>query len=320
MNAESSGELTGKIWRQPQVAVQAGLHTGDALTSRVLARAARITILSAPVLGRSVLFPCVLVCLGCEPLAENYTDAQGPRYAGDHGADAGAMSALPGLAVVTFNIKFGDEYERAAEELATEPALSSADILLLQEIDAPRTDAIARRVGMAYVYYPGSVHTNGRDFGNAVLSRWPIVSDSKLILPHRNPVDGRIRIAVQATIASPLGGISAYSVHTETPWLGPRARLEQAEVVLGHARASNTASLAGGDFNTSDPGSVDQTVKLFRSAGYAWASSDVGETAGSFTLDHLFVRHLTPLDAGSVVTQASDHRPTWAQLELELSP
>jgi endonuclease/exonuclease/phosphatase family metal-dependent hydrolase len=253
-------------------------------------------------------------------LAENYTDPQGPRYAGDYSVDSGSMFALPGLSVVTFNIKFGDEYERAADELATAPELASADIVLLQEVDAPRTDAIASRVQMAYVYYPGSVHTNGRDFGNAVLSRWPIVSDTKLILPHRNPVDGRIRIAVQATIATPLGDISAYSVHTETPWLGPAARLEQAGSVLSHARAAHGAiSLAGGDFNTSDPGSVNQTVKLFRSAGYAWASSDVGDTAGSFTLDHLFVQHLTPLHAGSVLTQASDHRPTWAQLELEPS-
>lgn len=251
-------------------------------------------------------------------MAKNYTDPQGPRYAGDYSTDPSAVSALPGLAVVTFNIKFGDEYERAAEELATEPALASADIVLLQEIDALSADAIASRLAMAYVYYPGSVHSNGRDFGNAVLSRWPIAFDRKLLLPHRNPVDGRIRIAVQATVATPLGDVSAYSVHNETPWLGPRARLEQAEAVLAHARASGATSVAGGDFNTSDPGSVDRTVQLFRSSGYAWASSDVGDTAGSYALDHIFVRQLTPLHAGSVVTQASDHRPTWAQLELDL--
>jgi endonuclease/exonuclease/phosphatase family metal-dependent hydrolase len=283
-------------------------------------RQQRTPLYFASVLARYLLGSCVaLVCLGCEPMAENYLDPLGPRYAGDYGADAQAMSALPGLSVVTFNIKFGDEYERAAEELATSPALSSADVVLLQEVDAPRADAIALRLRMAYVYYPGSVHTNGRDFGNAVLSRWPLVADSKLILPHRNPVDGRIRVAVQATIASPLGDISAYSVHTETPWLGPRARLEQAEFVISHARASGAVSIAGGDFNTSDPGSVAQTVKLFQGAGYAWASSEVGDTAGSFALDHLFVRHLTPVHAGSAVTQASDHRPTWAALELESS-
>jgi endonuclease/exonuclease/phosphatase family metal-dependent hydrolase len=173
---------------------------------------------------------------------------------------------------------------------------------------------------MAYVYYPGSVHTNGRDFGNAVLSRWPIVSDRKLILPHKNPTDGRIRIAVQATVATPLGDIAAYSVHTETPWLGPRARLEQAGAVLKDAGAFELSSLAGGDFNTGDPGSLEQTVELFQAAGFAWASSDAGDTAGSYSLDHIFVRRIMPLRSGSVVTQASDHRPSWAQLELEPSP
>ena len=222
--------------------------------------------------------------------------------------------------MVTFNIKFGDEYERAGQELASDPRLSLADIVLLQEMDATRTDAIARQLGMAYVYYPGSVHTNGRDFGNAVLSRWPILSDSKLILPHRNPTDGRIRIAVQATVATPLGDVAAYSVHTETPWLGPRARLEQAGAVLDHARASELSSLAGGDFNTGDPGSLDQTVEMFRAGGFAWASSDAGDTAGSYSLDHIFVRRLTPLVSGSVGTQASDHRPSWAQLELQPLP
>jgi hypothetical protein len=75
----------------------------------------------------------------------------------------------------------------------------------------------------------------------------------KLLLPHRNPVDGRIRIAVQAIIVSPLGSISAYSVHTETPWLGPHARLEQAEACSETRALQVTASLAGGDFNTSEP-------------------------------------------------------------------
>lgn len=228
---------------------------------------------------------------------------------------AGETAALSELRVVTFNIQFGAEHERAAEELASKPELAAVDILLLQEMDALSTDAIARQLAMSYVYYPGSVQ-HGRDFGNAVLSRWPISSDQKLILPHESPTDGRIRIAVQATLDTPLGPVSAYSVHTETPWLGPRARLEQAGAVLVHAAAAELCTLAGGDFNTGDPGSLDRTVELFRSGGFTWASRDAGETFGGFALDHIFVHRLTPLSSGSVVTQASDHRPSWAQLSL----
>ncbi len=220
---------------------------------------------------------------------------------------------------MTFNIAFADEYELAAQELALDPRLSTADILLLQEMDAPRTDAIAQALQMNYVYYPGSVHQNGRDFGNAVLSRWPIVADQKLILPHKNPTDGRIRIAVQATVATPLGDISAYSVHTETPWLGPRARLEQSAAVIKHASASPVRSLAGGDFNTGDPGSLDATIALFGKHDFAWASADAGDTAGGYALDHIFAREITPLRSGSVMTQASDHRPSWAELSLDLA-
>jgi endonuclease/exonuclease/phosphatase family metal-dependent hydrolase len=258
---------------------------------------------------------CSLWSWGCG-VAENYEDPSGPRYEGDYSAGASA-SGLPELRVVTFNIEFGEAYDRAAQELATDPSLSGVDILLLQEMDAPSTDAIARALGMSYVYYPGSRHQTGRDFGNAVLARWPLVSDKKLILPHKSPTDGRIRIAVQATVATPLGHLSAYSVHTETPWLGPRARLEQAGAVLADARASGLPSLAGGDFNTGDPGSVEQTVDLFRSGGFTWATSGAGDTSGSYALDHIFVHDLSVLGSGSVATEASDHRPSWSQISFE---
>ncbi|HVY31958.1 MAG TPA: endonuclease/exonuclease/phosphatase family protein [Polyangiaceae bacterium] len=269
---------------------------------------------------RAVLVSSSLfACLGCDS-AKNYLDPHGPRYAGDYADGPDTMSALPQLMVVTFNIKFGEAFEAAGEQLATDPQLSAADIVLLQEMDAPSTDAIAKILSMSYVYYPGSVQTNGRDFGNAVLSRWPLVADKKLILPHKNPMDGRIRIAVEATVATPLGELAAYSVHTETPWLGPSARLDQAAVVIADARAAGRCSLAGGDFNTSDPGTAEQTIDLFQAGGFDWASSGVGDTAGSFALDHIFVKQLVPLESGSVDTQASDHRPSWARLQLEPAP
>lgn len=268
---------------------------------------------------RSLALLLLLSCAGCS-LAENYTDPNGPRYSGEYAPTGGAMSELPKLEVVTFNIKFGDEYEQAAEELATNTKLAAADIVFLQEMDAPRTDAVAKRLELNYVYYPGSVHENGRDFGNAVLSRWPIVADKKLILPHKCPMDGRIRIAVEATVSSPFGDIRAYSVHTETPWLGPKARLEQAGAILNDAQANDGVTVIGGDFNTSDPGALDQTVKLFEGGGFTWASAGSGATAGSRTLDSVYVRQLSALGAGAFDTQASDHRPEWALVQFADSP
>jgi endonuclease/exonuclease/phosphatase family metal-dependent hydrolase len=215
--------------------------------------------------------------------------------------------------VVSFNVQFSKQYERAAEELASSAALANADILLLQEMDVSGTTHIAEELGYDFVYYPGSVQ-HGRDFGNAVLSRWPIVADEKIVLPHENPTDGRLRIAVCATLRTPLGDLRAYSVHMETPWLGPRARLDQAQTVLVHARGSELASIIGGDFNTGDPGALGSTVDVFEREGFLWASREAGDTLG--TLDLTFVRDLRPIGSGTVSTRASDHRPLWANVEI----
>jgi endonuclease/exonuclease/phosphatase family metal-dependent hydrolase len=254
------------------------------------------------------------LCVGCD-LAQNYTDPEGPRYANDYAPDPAATSALPKVKLVTFNIRFGEDIESAANELANRSDLAGADVVLLQEMHAPGTDTIAAALEQNYVYYPGSVQ-HGRDFGNAVLSRWPIVTDEKIILPHKSPTDGRIRIAVCATVRTPLGDVRACSVHTETPWLGPRARLEQAESVLLHVGESDLPTLAGGDFNTSDPGALAATVDLYESAGFTWASHDSGDTAGAFTLDSAFTRHFDALGSGTVSTEASDHRPQWVNLQF----
>ncbi len=257
---------------------------------------------------------------GCG-LINNYVDPEGPRYEGRYAAAAAAV--IPDtIKVVSFNVKFAEAPEAAAEELTSAP-LAGASIVLLQEMDAEGTDLIASALGMNYVYYPASVHENGRDFGNAVLSRWPIVADEKIILPHRNPNNGQHRIAVRATVETPAGLVDAYSVHTETIWLGLSARLAQARTVAERTRARRARiEVVGGDFNTSDPGSVDQTAEIFGAEGFLFATRSVGRTVlgAPFEgrLDHVFVRNVSPLDAGKrAETTASDHLPVWVDLEID---
>jgi endonuclease/exonuclease/phosphatase (EEP) superfamily protein YafD len=169
------------------------------------------------------------------------------------------------------------------------------------------------------VYYPGSVH-HGQDFGNAVLSRWPISDDRKLILPHRNPTNGRIRIAVSATLELPFAPVTAYSVHSDTPWLGPEARLDQAKSIAIDAARFDRPVVVGGDFNTSDPGSVEHTVELFEARSFTWATERVPASGdgllGAVSIDHVFVKGLTVTAAGTVPTDASDHQPIWVDLHV----
>src|SRR6187399_481096 len=196
-------------------------------------------------------------------LVENYDDPDGPRYSAEFApAQDAAGEELAELGVCSFNIEFSERIAEAIEDLRGDEHLRNCSVVLLQEMDWSGAQRIAEALALDVVYYPGSVHT-GKDFGNAVLSRWPILDDAKLILPHRNPTNGRIRIAVRATLDAPFAPVTVYSVHSDTPWLGAAARLDQAEAVAADAARSAGPVIVGGDFNTSDPGSVDSTVERF---------------------------------------------------------
>lgn len=267
---------------------------------------------------RILTFPCALLAAACGSALPNYTDRDGPRYSGSYARSDRQLSEP--LRVVSFNIKFGEAIDEAITELSQDEHLAQADVILLQEMDAAGVDRIARALELSYVYYPASSHRHGKDFGNAVLSRWPITGDRKVLLPHESPTNGQRRIAVEATIRTDRGELRAYSVHTETPWLGLRGRLDQAAEVLKHAGANSGPIVVGGDFNTGDPGSLDETRALFEESGFLWASRGSGPTSPgtilNLTLDHVFTRGLAPLGAGSTFTVASDHQPVWVELQL----
>jgi len=251
-------------------------------------------------------------------LVENYDDPEGPRYSAEFAPTEGMdAKELAELTVCSFNIEFSEHIAQAIEDLRGDPHLRNCSVVLLQEMDWAGAERIAEALALNVVYYPGSVHT-GKDFGNAVLARWPILDDAKLILPHRNPTNGRVRIAVRATLNTPSTPITVYSVHSDTPWLGAAARLDQAEAVAADAARWAGPVVVGGDFNTSDPGSVDSTVEQFTSRAFMWASARIPPSAGGplgkSKIDHVFVKGLGVAAAGTVATEASDHQPIWIEL------
>ncbi|RYZ40139.1 MAG: endonuclease [Myxococcaceae bacterium] len=254
---------------------------------------------------------------GC-PIAENYPDASGPRYSGDHRTPSSAAVETPSsLTVVTFNLAFAEHVTEAITALSR-PPLSMADILLMQEMDATSVDRIARELGLNYVYYPASVQVDGDDFGNAVLSRWPITADWKLNLPHDDPYHQQHRIAVGATLDIQGTPIQVVSVHNATPIVGLGGRLDQAETIIDAVDGTGPLQVIAGDFNTSDPGSLTQTVKLFSGRGFQWASEGVGDTVdsviGGLPLDSIFTQGLSPVDRGVDKRPAgSDHHPVWVR-------
>jgi endonuclease/exonuclease/phosphatase family metal-dependent hydrolase len=198
------------------------------------------------------------------------------------------------------------------------PALRDADVIALQEMDDAGTSAIARALSLNYVYYPGAVHPKtGRDFGNALLARWPIEADTKLMLPHPGRFRHMQRIAVGATVRVRDVPLRCYSVHLETPGAVSGAqRREQAAAILNDA-AGFQRVLVAGDFNNQNI-----VATAFQGAGYHWITRGEPHTISQFRWDHIFTRGLRLRDVAStgVVKDSrgvSDHKPVWAELVLE---
>lgn len=252
----------------------------------------------------------IALTMGCAS-AINYLDRAGPRYAGSHASPAEPS----GLRVVTFNVKYGRQAAAAAELLKNDPHLSGADLIALQEMDEVSTELVARALSMNYVYFPAAIHPVAKkNFGNAVLSRWPLEDDVKLVLPHRGRLRKALRIAVGATMRIPgQEPIRVYSVHLETPVsISGKGRRDQAAMILADA-AQHPRVIVAGDFNSRG------ILNVFASRGYRWLTRRVGRTISRFSWDHVAVKGLRLRDCASVgalttARKVSDHRPIWADL------
>jgi endonuclease/exonuclease/phosphatase family metal-dependent hydrolase len=263
--------------------------------------------------------------LACAP-ATNYLDPSGPSYAYLREADpaAGASSTAP-LRVVSFNIEYAIEIDRAVQVLRESEPLRNPDILSLQEMDAPGTERIARALGFNAVYFPSGVHPrHHRDFGCALLSPWPLEQPRKLVLPHGARGSGLRRSAVSAVVVRGEQRIAVYCVHLPSPLaVSGGSRREELRVLAADAAAAAEPVVIAGDFNSHD--NVEELAK----AGFTWVTRNVGATAhfrllgiplAGLSYDHVLVKGLRLLaEPGSMGViednrGASDHNPVWAVL------
>lgn len=265
-----------------------------------------------------LLTTAILLLTACT-MGVNYP-ADGPRHAGVPVQPAAARDRAGAIHVVSFNVEFALRVDSAIAVLATDSALRGADIILLQEMDGESTERVARALGMWYVYYPAVHHRKtGRDFGNAVLARWPIAEDARLVLPHRGRFGRTNRIATAATVQAGGEQIRVYSVHFGTlADIGPGARADQMRAVLADARRYRRV-IIGGDFNSHGVG------RVARDSGYAWATEFSPRTARAGRWDHIMFRGFrVPVGAAGVAygrrARASDHWPVWAVAFLAEEP
>ena len=254
----------------------------------------------------------------------NYTHPKKPRYASLNAVrEKRKFDGI--IKVVTYNIKLSKKIDKAAQLLAQHDDLNDADIICLQEMDPAGVRQIARALKYNYVYYPAILHPRSeKDFGNAILSKWPIVADEKIILPKIGT--GRLqRIAVHATILVNRTKIAIVCVHMKI-FASRRARRIPIDRILASINPSVIHCIVAGDFNTFTKANCKGVAEPFAEENFQHVTdSKVGSTYKYWyllnkkaSLDHIFIRGMSVASAGKVTDRKpSDHIPIWGKLKLK---
>jgi len=252
----------------------------------------------------------------------NYTDLTTPRYCSLDNTKT--FQAQDTLKVVSYNIKYAVKSELAGKLLHEDKNLADADIIFLQEMDREGVEKIANTIGCNYIYYPAVRHPlSNRDFGNAIVTKWPIIFDQKIILPHLDP-DNLQRVVVGAGIQVGDKYLMAYSIHMSI-WLKPEERRDQLMTLISSIPARFDHVIIGGDFNTYTKFNRRTVFQTFNEAGFNVATTSVKWTYKQWFLlnkksliDYIFVKNMQGVEAGIVKNRrASDHVPVWTRVKFD---
>jgi endonuclease/exonuclease/phosphatase family metal-dependent hydrolase len=253
--------------------------------------------------------------------AKNYSYQNYPYYSGNYAIED--PNLVETLTVVSYNIWFAENIDQAVSEIREIASQKGLDILLLQEMDEVGTEKIARELQLNYVYFPAAIEpTYDKNFGNAVLSRWPIIDSQKLILPHKSLSNRMNRIATKAKVRIHDADILVYSIHTESIFTLPKFREDQYTAVLDDIDSEAKLVIVGGDFNSFTEVAVKEVEDAYKQAGFTRVSEGGGYTVVKFgielTSDHIFAKGFVVKDAGKLeAATASDHLPVWVILTLQ---
>lgn len=219
------------------------------------------------------------------------------------------------LRVATYNINGGYDAEGQfqLDLIAQTIEAATPDVVMLQEVDTgqpvgygiDQVTYLAERLDMYAAYYP----TVEQLYGLAILSRWPLVETSGLLLPGDGEQLGAL--SGQLVLNSETGQQVTF-VDTQLLPASDNERIEQMAVLLGLLNQDRPAVL-GGDLGAPPEdelyqqlqliGMNDPDVEMGIEGGYTYPS-----TAPAFRRDYVLTRGLTPLDSRQVQSTASDHR------------
>ena len=178
------------------------------------------------------------------------------------------------LRVLTWNLwwRFGP-WEARRPAISASLARLDADVICLQEVwddgDVCFSQELADGLGFHHVYGARLV-LDGVRFGNAVLSRWPIVVNDVLELP-ADPSADEQRVCVRADIEGPRGTLQVFSTHLNWRFDQSAIRQDQVRAICSFIASSRPEGgrthppVLCGDFNA-DPDSDEMRMLTGKAA------------------------------------------------------
>lgn len=230
------------------------------------------------------------------------------------------------FSVMSWNIAAGGgNLARTAETIRA----SNADIAALQEVDVrwsdrsafvDQADSLAKLLGMsarfAPIYSIPDTLRRSREFGVAILSRYPIVSwrnheITRLSTQQQNAVPAKAPGFLEAVIDVRGNRMRVFSTHLDYR-ADPAVRRMQVSEMLDIINVSKMPTILAGDLNAPPDAPELQPLRALRDAASAWDGGAMTYPARLPVkrIDYVLVSDDFTVTAARVeATDASDHRP-----------
>lgn len=232
--------------------------------------------------------------------------------------------------MLQFNIHFGISRNGGVDlgRLVTEIRAARPDLVSLNEVDdgtrrslhADEAGYLAGATGLQAVYGP-NLSWQGGLFGNAILTRYPVLDSRNLRLPVATGLEPRGLLTTTLRVGS--RSVSFSSMHLTDGPEGRTSRVEQAQAVADLLRHASDPTIVAGDLNA-QPGS--RPVRILRAQfldaqqeGGTGGGETIPETSPRSRFDYVLYDNAFAVVPGStrvLPSASSDHRAVVTELAL----
>lgn len=240
----------------------------------------------------------------------------------------------PVIKVMSYNIHIGNPPSKASgfrdlQAIADVINLQKPDLVALQEVDVNTTRSgstidqakeLARLTNMNY-FYTKAIDYQGGQFGDAVLSRLPIIESTRYQLPVTSQLGGELRSVALITVEK--GGKKFHFASTHLDHLSAEDnRILQANELVKIGKQLTLPIIIAGDLNALPNSTTLNILQQHFSLGCKFSCPlTFPAISPNRTIDYIL---FNPVDKFNIKnyrivneTYASDHLPLIAEIELK---